>query len=1230
MGWVDEYYGVWGQYPPLGTDAHGTILCGHAAACGVRSRSETMACGSLWNPGDVLGMCCDTDRGMLTFRLNGKDIDGAKAVRFSADADDVDDDDDDGGCGITSHYLIPAVSVEFGAVLEVNLGAQPFRYDVPFEHTPLRDHVKKVADEWKRQITSDGSTHEEEADDGQAKDLTADQGDATTPAAKDDTTDMDDTAEERDDKTSPGAVEGGGDADLAEGADNGANKLILIGLSGSNALLKENTWDKSKYLDPSESLPSALQPSVGPLGVAVKQGRWYYEAAFERDPKEEDFASFTVGWGLTGFFGNAFAFQGVGYDSISWGLTVDSCGLAWSHREESRGLRRVCPALERFEQMCVGDALEMYERDTDGSHWKACVCVSTSDTKLQVRSSQGEPKLCTPKDIRRRFVVDDIVAVRVSVESEESTCDAPQSLDGRFRLICDLAKITKIAKKQDETLHKQADNVTTPKKKAKKTESSNVAGSRSAAHDDSDVIFEIQFLSRGNKWSDTKREYFTRDELRHVFCTYDLVNINPNLPFLHQNDDDNDDRSDLDDGGDGDHDNDDGGSGGDDDDEANDDDNDNDDDDDSGDETPTPKKGSIQMVPPRQMDMPKTPEGAPRRNPTAEKKDQYFKFNQYKLKALGKPGKIVNIKPDLTCDFKFDDPNQGISENLYLEDLTDLPKKCLQRSQPGGPGVITKIYIDSDDATLKYDILLTSKRELKAIVASRILGLHEDQTDLSWERQEQETDAGDNIKKQCTDRIGVAVDIDERWMRVVHIRALKTRKAPKDWREPKWRILKSVDDGARFREIARVTMPIVAERSEFKPIVSLHRGWRVRFYWKGGPDGSEEAFGVPPRSLALMSHQNNVVRDVLYATPDAPDEEKFFALASATSESIRRLQSKNRQKRQNMGKAEAHRASALRKSDDGVQMLARLVRPSQAAVGAKLHEQLVKLEARLMLKKAEWAYKMSATSDNDGETQSKARAKSPTTKRDASDTNTGFSQLLPHAYKPRLVLTTATTSVDSGALSVASDAISIAFELDMSRPSITDMAERRPFNTLASHVAEPQEGDSTMLLGRFLEHFCPSSTPDDIDKEVLATKGLWALRADNVGPIHAKEIASVLQSLALRDVSARPSSASDETDPLSPLKTPTRSSNRSADVGAASEKDLDALDEPLKTLRFVSLARNAATDTGTGTASLSAEQHQENEGLALGNALSEWLSSASATRLTTLNLSGNALGYACF
>ena len=52
-------------------------------------------------------------------------------------------------------------------------------------------------------------------------------------------------------------------------------------------------------------------------------------------------------------------FEGVGADTVSWGLSVTENGDYWTHNAEKNTMRLVTPALERFEQWLAGDPVEV-------------------------------------------------------------------------------------------------------------------------------------------------------------------------------------------------------------------------------------------------------------------------------------------------------------------------------------------------------------------------------------------------------------------------------------------------------------------------------------------------------------------------------------------------------------------------------------------------------------------------------------------------------------------------------------------------------------------------------------------------------------------------------------------------------------------------------------------------------------------------------------------------------
>jgi hypothetical protein len=137
------------------------------------------------------------------------------------------------------------------------------------------------------------------------------------------------------------------------------------------------------------------------------------------------------------------------------------------------------------------------------------------------------------------------------------------------------------------------------------------------------------------------------------------------------------------------------------------------------------------------------------------------------------------------------------------------------------------------------------------------------------------------------------------------------------------------------------------------------------------------------------------------------------------------------------------------------------------------------------------------------------------------------------------------------------------------------------------------------------------------ENEKLNAEGLWALRADGVGSMHAQEIACALCDAATHTSSALPSDT-----PGGPGRLSRSISTDLRNIDVQADDDLSQLRKPLKALRFVSLARNASDVLTAGSAG-SAEA--EARGPELGRVLGAWL--GGAPRLTTLELAGNALGW---
>ena len=296
---------------------------------------------------------------------------------------------------------------------------------------------------------------------------------------------------------------------------------------------------------------TALCPSIGPTNTIVKAGRWYYEATFANDPPEDKGAAATVGWGLLNYFGNAFAFEGVGFDTVSWGLTVSKDGDYWSHHTEKHAPRKIHPVLERFDHWCEGDVIEARLKTAgDAERWSACVIVTVGERKLQVRRAQvdsdrtegaesagdGDDSVfpVAAQDVRRHFAVGDAVSVRVPSRSEEAGEDAQRSIDGQWKLLTERAEVLPAPKEWLDDGYDGNDDA---------LDGGRFLVQESAATDD--VGGGGGFYSRSqpkkNAAVTEKRKWtVSRAQLRHRFVRLDLVELKADESVCDSDDDDAD------------------------------------------------------------------------------------------------------------------------------------------------------------------------------------------------------------------------------------------------------------------------------------------------------------------------------------------------------------------------------------------------------------------------------------------------------------------------------------------------------------------------------------------------------------------------------------------------------------------------------------------------------------------------------------------------------------------
>ena len=77
---------------------------------------------------------------------------------------------------------------------------------------------------------------------------------------------------------------------------------------------------------------------------------------------------------------------------------------------------------------------------------------------------------------------------------------------------------------------------------------------------------------------------------------------------------------------------------------------------------------------------------------------------------------------------------------------------------PGGDGCVIGVKI-TDDRGLMYVVMLAKTLKKVEVPAERVLRIHRDQFDLGWREG---------------DVIGSAIDVDDRFVRFVHLRDLNT------------------------------------------------------------------------------------------------------------------------------------------------------------------------------------------------------------------------------------------------------------------------------------------------------------------------------------------------------------------------------------------------------------------------------------------------------------------------
>ena len=85
--------------------------------------------------------------------------------------------------------------------------------------------------------------------------------------------------------------------------------------------------------------------------------------------------------------------EGVGADTVSWGLSVTKSGDYFTHNAEKNTMAagRVTPSLERFEQWLAGDPVEPLPAKLGGEAWRHGVVESPGDACVRVRTTSAAP-----------------------------------------------------------------------------------------------------------------------------------------------------------------------------------------------------------------------------------------------------------------------------------------------------------------------------------------------------------------------------------------------------------------------------------------------------------------------------------------------------------------------------------------------------------------------------------------------------------------------------------------------------------------------------------------------------------------------------------------------------------------------------------------------------------------------------------------------------------------------
>ena len=512
----------------------------------------------------------------------------------------------------------------------------------------------------------------------------------------------------------------------------------------------------------------------------------------------------------------------------------------------------------------------------------------------------------------------------------------------------------------------------------------------------------------------------------------------------------------------------------------------------------------------------------------------------------------------------------------------------------------------TDDRGLVYVVMLAKTLKQVEVPAERVRRIHNDQFHLGWREG---------------DVIGSAIDVDERFMRFVHLRDLTKR--VKGYGLAPWRVLlDDACDGPRcsHRAISTVSVRIASDRSSFKPCISLQEGWAATFVWEGpfvAPSSSIKLYGAAGGVAAKPSGDSDVgddggstleaaaIRDAaaISVTPRADDESHyFFPLLHCRQDTMRRQQGRNRQKRQAVAgnesassdtgrgcrTAEEEKAFAIRAARENE----RLIHAGQTPAHLAGPKHLLALEARLMLAKLKWARETQS-----GPWQDRRAATTGGTGVEVSTSHI----VVPHSFVPCLLLRT--QAAHDTAAAVAAAAASAEQDATTARAGFARMrttsSETRlgPPPPLALMLelelvrTERVYSDNEMydFLRKFCACFCVQSPTDSgsggdpsvqssphvhpfrpsvTDAKPLA-EGLWSLRADRVNATRAKEIVATLVKVAHVKLSSGGNDGGGEAGAATEVATASSSSS-----SAAASAELRSLQEPLSNLRRLSLASN--------------------------------------------------------